>query len=126
MTKKLELLERAKKLKLEVSSKNTISEISAAIEKAEANLKPEKVAKIEKDTATTNEASVAESGTAKAGKRSEKALKEVEEKIAKEERKEKHDTAPQSDEVTSHVKKGSRPITRPKLRTSRKKLSQSC
>ena len=35
MTKKLELLEEAKKLKLEVTSKNTIAEIEAAIKSAD-------------------------------------------------------------------------------------------
>jgi len=72
MAKKAELLEQAHKLKLEVSNKNTIAEIEAAIKTVGAN--PEE--KVER-----------EAKTAKAGKRSEKALKEAEEKQVKEERK---------------------------------------
>ena len=41
MAKKPELLEKAKKLKLDVTHKNTIAEIEAAIYAAEALLKPE-------------------------------------------------------------------------------------
>lgn len=52
---------------------------------------------------------------AKAGKRSEKAIKEVAEKIAKEERKEKGDTTPLSDDVEAAAKKGPKPITRSRL-----------
>lgn len=113
MAKKPELLEKAKKLKLEVTHKNTIAEIEAAIKAAEATLKPEKVAKIEKETAVKTEVSEVEAKLAKAGKRSEKAIKEVEEKIAKEERKEKGEVAPQSAEAAAHVKKGPKPVTRP-------------
>lgn len=72
MAKKAELLEQAHKLKLEVSNSNTIAEIEAAIKAAGAapEAEPEREAKV-----------------AKAGKRSEKALKEAEEKEAKAERK---------------------------------------
>lgn len=72
MAKKAELLAQAKKLKLEVSEKNTIAEIETALKAIDAPLEaaPEK-----------------KSTVAKAGKRSEKALKEAEEKQAKEERK---------------------------------------
>jgi large subunit ribosomal protein L1 len=116
MAKKPELLERAKKLKLEVTHKNTIAQIEAAINAAEAALKPEKVAKIEKKTAVTDETTeneVKDVKLAKAGKRSERAIKEVEEKIAKEERKEKGETASQSTDTASHIKKGPKPVTRP-------------
>ena len=115
MTKKLELLEKAKRLKLDVSSKNTITEIETAILAAEATLKPEKVAKIEKDTAVVDDSIEDDEKHTKAGKRSEKSLKEAEEKVAKEERKAQHDTTPQSEEPSSHVKKGAKPITRTKL-----------
>lgn len=71
MAKKAELLEQAHKLKLEVTEKNTIAEIEAAIAQAGADV----VAPVEKE------------GVAKAGKRSAKALKEAEEVAAKEERK---------------------------------------
>jgi len=113
MAKKPELLEKAKKLKLDVTSKNTIAQIQEAIETAEANLAPEKVAKIEKETGSSQEKPVEEKTAAKAGKRSEKSLKEAEEKIAKEERKEKGDTAPRDTEAAPRVKKGAAPKVRP-------------
>jgi large subunit ribosomal protein L1 len=113
MAKKPELLEKAKKLKLEVTHKNTIAELEAAIKSAETVLTPEKVAKIEKETAVRAKVPENEVKLAKAGKRSEKVIKEVEEKIAKEDRKEKGETAPQSAEAVSHAKKGPKPITRP-------------
>lgn len=67
MAKKAELLAEAKKLKLDVSEKNTIAEIEAALQAAEAP----------KKTETKKE------GSTKAGKRSEKGQKEVEQKVAK-------------------------------------------
>jgi ribosomal protein L1 len=76
MAKKLELLQEAKKLKLDVSAKNTIAEIEAAIANADAP-KAEKKEEVEEKP----------KATAKAGKHSAKALKEAEEKEAKEERK---------------------------------------
>lgn len=95
MAKKAELLEKAKELKLEVSEKNTIAEIEAAIAGAE-----------------KHEVKVA--APAKAGKRSEKSLKEAEEKAEKEARKEAGDTTPQG-EAEAVVKKGPAPKTRSKL-----------
>lgn len=94
MAKKAELLEKAAELKLEVSEKNTIAEIEAAIEAADAP-KEEKT-------------------TAKAGKRSEKALAEAEAKAEKEARKEAGDTTPQSEEAEARMKKGPKPVTRPR------------
>lgn len=120
MAKKAELLEQAKKLKLEVTGQSTIAEIEAAISKAK--LTPEitkKIAKIiDKPIAGVEPAEPeAEVKLAKAGKRSEKAIKEVAEEIAKEERKEKGDTSAQSDKKSTssdpHSKKGPKPITRP-------------
>ncbi len=102
MAKKAELLEQANKLGLEVSEKNTIAEIEAAIGAA----------------GTTEEAAEApkeEKATAKAGKRSEKSLREATEKAEKEARKEAGDTTPQSDDAEAHVKKGPKPITRSRL-----------
>jgi ribosomal protein L1 len=96
MAKKAELLEKAAELKLGVSEKNTIAEIEAAIEAAHVEVKEEKA-------------------TAKAGKRSEKALREAEEKAEKEARKEAGDTAPQSAEAEANMKKGPKPVTRPKI-----------
>ncbi len=65
---KLELLEEAKKLKLDVTSKNTIAEITKAIKTAgeSPDIEPAREAK-----------------TAKAGKRSAKAIEETEAKIEK-------------------------------------------
>jgi len=104
MTKKSELLAEASDLKLDVTEKNTIAEIEAAIHAAGAAV---------------------EKKTAKAGKRSEKALKEVAEKAAKEERKEAKDTTPQSDDVESNTKKGPRPVTRPVLERRGKKYQEA-
>lgn len=98
MAKKADLLEQAKALGLNVTEKNTIAEIEAAIKAAD---KPEAPAE--------------ETHTAKAGKRSEKALREAEEKAEKEARKEAGDTTPQSEEAEAHVKKGPKPVTRPLL-----------
>jgi large subunit ribosomal protein L1 len=100
MAKKAELLEEAAKLNLEVTEKNTIAEIEAAIAGAA--------------TAET-EAPVEEKKTAKAGKRSEKSLAEAEEKAEKEARKEAGDTTPQSEEAEAHMKKGPKPVVRPRL-----------
>lgn len=104
MAKKAELLDKAKELKLEVTEKNTIAEIEAAIKAAgpTAQVVEESESKTDKPAA-------------KAGKRSEKALKEAEEKAEKETRKESGDTTPQSEDAESHIKKGPKPVTRPRL-----------
>ena len=86
MAKKAELLEEAKNLGLEMTEKNTIAEIEAAIKSAGASNAETEVATEEKHTA-------------KAGKRSEKSLREAEEKAEKEARKEAGDTTPQSEEA---------------------------
>ena len=105
MAKKAELLEKAKELKLKVTDKNTIAEIEAAIAGAEHH-------------------EVREATVAKSGKRSEKAIKEAGEKAEKEARKEAGDTTPQSEEAESHVKKGPKPVTRPKLERRGKKYQE--
>jgi len=102
MAKKADLLIVASELKLKVTEANTIAQIEAAI--AEAKIVPE---------APVAEIVTADVKLAKSGKRSEKAIKEVVEKIAKEERKEHGDMTPQSDEAETQVKKGPKPITRP-------------
>lgn len=112
MAKKAELLEKAAALNLEVSEKNTIAEIEAAIAEAE---KPA-AASEDKDIIAEREAVVA-----KAGKRSQKALDEAAEKAEKEARKEAGDTTPQSDDAEAHVKKGPKPVTRPLLERRGKK-----
>lgn len=76
--KKAELLEEAKALKLDVSEKSTVAEITKAIEKAtDSSTDPE----------TSKPAEGEEATVAKAGKRSAKALREKEELVEKEARK---------------------------------------
>lgn len=104
MAKKAELLEKAAELKLEVSEKNTIAEIEAAI--AGVNT-PAETAEVK--------APAAEKTAAKAGKRSEKAQRETAEKLEKEARKEAGDTSPQSEDAEAATKKGPRPVTRPRI-----------
>lgn len=100
--KKGELLDLAKSMGLEVTEKNTIVEINEAIKSSEAAKK-----KQSKEVIEHREAKVA-----KAGKRSEKALKEAEEKADKESRKAVADTAPQG-EAIANEKKGPAPKSRP-------------
>ncbi len=87
---------------LEVTEKNTIVEINEAIKSSEAAKKEQS-----KEIIEHREAKVA-----KAGKRSEKALKEAEEKADKESRKAVADTAPQG-EAIANEKKGPAPKSRP-------------
>jgi large subunit ribosomal protein L1 len=96
MAKKAELLEEAQKLGLEVTDKNTIAEIEAAIETA------------------PKEEVVEEKATAKAGKRSEKSLAEADAKAEKEARKEAGDTTPQSEEAELRAK-GPKPVVRARI-----------
>lgn len=119
MAKKADLLDQAKTLGLELTEKNTIAEIEAAITSA-TTANETTAESIEAPKATeTSEAEAATSGleahTAKAGKRSAKSLAEAEAKAEKEARKEAGDTTPQSDEAEAHVKKGPKPVTRPVL-----------
>ncbi len=112
MAKKAELLEEAAKLKLEVSSKNTIAEIQAAIDGA---------------TTTSPDGVVAdepEATVAKAGKRSAKALKEAEELEAKEDRKEKVASG-ELDPSEEGIKKGPAPKVRSKLERRGKKYQEA-
>lgn len=114
MAKKAELLEQAKELKLEVTEKNTIAEIEAAIQAAGPTAQTAEPAEEKTDKPV-----------AKAGKRSEKALKEAEEKAEKDARKESGDTTPQSEDAESHIKKGPRPVTRPRLERRGKKYQEA-
>ena len=93
MAKKADLLARAAELKLDVTEKNTIAEIEAAIAQAEHH-------------------EVREATVAKAGKRSAKAIEEAEAKAEKEARKEAGDTTPQGD-TEATIKKGPAPKVRP-------------
>ena len=111
MAKKAELLEEAVKLKLEVTAKNTIAEIQAAIDEATMT---------SSDEATAGEP---EASVAKAGKRSAKALKEAEELEAKEDRKEKV-AAGELDPSEEGIKKGPAPKIRSKLERRGKKYQE--
>jgi len=102
MAKKADLLAEAKTLGLEVTEKNTIAQIEAAI--AGANKAPTADVEAPADTE--------DSKLAKAGKRSAKALAETEAKLEKEARKEAGDTTPLDDSEVN-VKKGPKPVTRP-------------
>ena len=116
MAKKADLLERAKELKLEVSEKNTIAEIEAAIASAAPAVAPEADApSVETKADEAVEETAEQKATAKAGKRSEKALREAEAKAEKEARKTSGDTTAQSEEAESTRKKGPTPVTRPKI-----------
>ncbi len=119
MAKKADLLEQAAKLKLEVSEKNTIAEIEAAIATSQQpTADSKKKAQDDKEVVAERKADVA-----KAGKRSEKAIHEAEEKAEKEARKEARDTSPQGD-AENHVKRGPVPVTRPKAERHGKKFKE--
>lgn len=105
MAKKAELLEKAGELKLEVTEKNTIAEIEAAIASAEKH-------------------EVKEATVAKAGKRSAKALEEAEAKAEKEARKEAGDTTAQDPDAEETKKRGPVPVTRPLIERRGKKYQE--
>ena len=106
MARKAELLEQAAKLKLDVSAKNTIAEIEAAISAANASLTANE------STKGSGVVAEREAAVAKSGKRSAKALEEAEAKAEKEARKQAGDTTPQGD-VDAAIKKGLAPKVRP-------------
>lgn len=113
MAKKADLLEKAAELKLDVTAKNTIAEIEAAIEGAAntASIEAAEVVVAEDEAVV---AAKADTYTAKAGKRSAKSLAEAEEKAEKEERKLSGDTSAQNPDAENHTKKGPKPIVRPR------------
>ena len=113
MAKKADLLEQAKELGLEVTEKNTIAEIEAAIKEN----KSEEI----KETAEDNSE---EEHLAKAGKRSKKALEEAKEKAEKEVRKEAGDTSPVDEDAEENKKKGPKPVTRPRIERRGKKYQE--
>ena len=112
MAKKAELLEKAQSLGLEVSAKNTIAELESVIANS---------AQVEQPTTEVEET---ESGTAKAGKRSAKALAEAEELKAKEERKAKL-VSGEIDPTQEGVKKGAAPKVRPLIERRGKKYQEA-
>jgi large subunit ribosomal protein L1 len=105
MAKKAELLEKAAALSLEVSDKNTIAEIEAAIASANSPVVAVTEAILVEDQA--------EEKVAKAGKRSAKAIAEAEAKAEKEARKEAGDTTSVDGDEEASVAKGPKPVTRP-------------
>lgn len=111
MAKKADLLVEAKALNLDVTDKNTISQIEIAIANAKSDASDAATPVVETETVEVAE----EVKTAKAGKRSEKALAEAEAKAEKEARKEAGDTSPLSEEAEARSKKGPRPVTRPRI-----------
>jgi large subunit ribosomal protein L1 len=106
MAKKADLIAQAKDLGLEVNEKSTIAEIEAVIATAGA-VNVEEVVAVE----AKEEVEVAEK-TAKAGKRSAKAIAEADEEAARQARKEAGDTT-SADGEEETVKKGPKPVTRP-------------
>ena len=115
MAKKANLLEEAKKLGLDVSEKNTVAQIEAAIVDAETPA-------VEANE-TPVETPVAEEAVAKSGKRSAKAIAEAEAKAEKEARKEAGDTTSADGEEAS-MPKGPKPVTRPRIERRGKKYQE--
>ncbi len=114
MAKKADLLNRAQTLGLEVTEKNTIAQIEEAIKAAETvDTEAEAIVEEKKEVAT-----------AKAGKRSAKAIAEAEAKAEKEARKEAGDTSPTDEAAEANVKKGPKPITRPRIERRGKKYQE--
>lgn len=101
MAKKAELLEKAQTLNLDVNANNTIAQIEEAIAKAEKANTPA-------DTSETKKTSVA-----KAGKRSEKGIKEAEEKQKKIDK--QHAVSDDDEDDQPVKKKNPAPITRSRL-----------
>ena len=118
MARKAELLEQAAKLKLDVSAKNTIAEIEAAISAANASLTANE------STKGSGVVAEREAAVAKSGKRSAKALEEAEAKAEKEARKQAGDTTPQGD-AEAAVKKGPAPKVRPLIERRGKAYRQA-
>lgn len=113
MAKKADLLAEAKTLGLELTEKNTIAEIEAAIAKAALVASEESPAEATEKAEETEASTVeAKAPLAKAGKRSAKAVAETEAKLEKEARKEAGDTSP-ADGSEETVKRGPKPVTRP-------------
>ncbi len=118
MAKKADLLERANVLGLDVTEKNTIAEIEAAIANVENTEDASALVAAEQEEVIADKA---DTKLAKAGKRSAKSLAEAEEKADKEARKEAGDTSAQDPEAEARGKKGPTPVTRPRLERRGKK-----
>ena len=122
MAKKANLLEEAKKLGLDVSEKNTVAQIEAAIVDAQEVITTPAITETIVSEEVTEQ--VAEEKVAKAGKRSAKAIAEVEAKADKEARKEAGDTSSADGEEAS-MPKGPKPVTRPLLERRGKKYQEA-
>lgn len=122
MAKKAELLDEAKKLKLEVSDKNTIAEIAKAIEQAQS--KEVRVKSQEKASSEETQDSANEVRTAKAGKRSEKGLKEAEEKTTKVEAQQHREAESEETAKPKVIQKPARSILERKSKKFRKVAEQ--
>lgn len=116
---KSELLEEAKKLNLDVTEKNTVAEITAAIKSAAETVAEDVVKAVDEVSKAVEavaegeaEAVEEEERFAKAGKRSEKAVRAAEAEAERQARKEAGDTTPQGDAV-ANIEKGPAPKTRP-------------
>lgn len=121
MAKKANLLEEAQKLGLDVSEKNTVAQIEAAIVDAQNPAVAEAAVEVvaEEITETTEEPKLA-----KAGKRSAKAIAEVEAKEEKEARKAAGDTTSADGEEAS-MPKGPKPVARPRIERRGKKYQEA-
>lgn len=133
-----ELLVEAKELKLDVSEKNTVAEITEAIKQARESAKEvvdqaeqvvnevseaidkeaEQAKQAQSDDSKSKSESESDQATeeavhyAKAGKRSEKSVKEAEAEAERQARKEAGDTTPQGDNE-ANIQRGPAPKTRP-------------
>lgn len=133
-----ELLVEAKELKLDVNEKNTVAEITEAIKQARESAKEvadqaeqvvnevseaidkeaEQVKQAQSDGSKSESESESNQATeeavhyAKAGKRSEKSVKEAEAEAERQARKEAGDTTPQGDNE-ANIQRGPAPKTRP-------------
>ena len=122
--KKADLIEEAKALGLEVSEKMTIAQINEAIKGAEAAEIAEEIVEAVEVAEIVEEVAEEVEKFAKSGKRSKKHAEEVAEKEAKEARKAAGDTTP-LDGSEAVVKKGPKPITRPRLERRGKKYQEA-
>jgi large subunit ribosomal protein L1 len=115
MAKKAELYEELQKLdkKTKLTLKNTIAEIEAAIAAVQPDVPAEPVVEATETEQPTDEA------FAKAGKRSKKVIEEAEAEAERQERK----TEAQAETV--EVKKGPRPVVRPKIERRGKKYQEA-
>ena len=119
MAKKANLLEEAKKLGLDVSEKNTVAQIEAAIVDAEAPAVEAAVIEQLDEESPKEDVKVA-----KAGKRSAKAIAEAEAKEEKEARKAAGDTTSEDGEEAS-MPKGPKPVARPRIERRGKKYQEA-